>query len=225
MPTPPGTLAIRPLDARDVNTAGGILGRAFVDNPGYARPLDYMSAEQRARAVARFKTALAHRAVRSWTADGLWLDGALVSAMLVMTPGQYPMGLRAELGLAPVVLPWGPRGVKRLIVLDQWLQRHHPRIPHHYLFVLGVEPHLQGRGLGRAMLEHLCARAGELPCYLETDKESSVRLYRSAGFDVVRDEVIPGANHLRMWSMQRPGRKTAAQDGAGNPPATQAPAT
>jgi ribosomal protein S18 acetylase RimI-like enzyme len=81
----------------------------------------------------------------------------------------------------------------------------HPKDPHHYLFIVGVEPSQQGRGHGRAMLAALNARADAsgLPCYLETDRESSVRLYESVGYRVLTDVRLGTVNHLRMWAMRR----------------------
>ena len=85
------------------------------------------------------------------------------------------------------------------------MQRLHPRERHWYLFFLGVEPSLQGRGLGGELLKRFTARADgdRVIGYLETDRESNLRLYRRHGFEIVGDEVLPKLGDLRLWTMRR----------------------
>jgi ribosomal protein S18 acetylase RimI-like enzyme len=60
----------------------------------------------------------------------------------------------------------------------------HPTEPHWYLPLIGVDPRLQGRGLGAALLaESLrrCDRDG-LPAYLEATNPRNMSLYERHGF-------------------------------------------
>jgi ribosomal protein S18 acetylase RimI-like enzyme len=125
--------------------------------------------------------------------------------MLAFGPASYPLDLRSYAWLAFGPLSAGPRTALRYALADRHLRRLHPHAPHWYLFVLGVDPAEQGRGLGSRMLEELCASADRdgVPCYLETDKESSVRLYQRHGFRVEHDETEPRLG-LRFWTMSRP---------------------
>jgi ribosomal protein S18 acetylase RimI-like enzyme len=68
-----------------------------------------------------------------------------------------------------------------------------------------VEPARQGQGLGSTLLESLStkAQADEVPCYLETDKPSSVKLYERHGYRVESEVVLPKIE-LRLWLMKRP---------------------
>ena len=61
----------------------------------------------------------------------------------------------------------------------------HPREPHWYLPMVGVDPAAQGGGLGSALLGHALRRcdAEGLPAYLEATSEGSARLYRRHGFE------------------------------------------
>jgi GNAT superfamily N-acetyltransferase len=146
-------------------------------------------------------------AIRHQEATGVWLDGGLVGASLVQAPGQYPTRLVAKAWQAAGIATTGPAAIARFLRLDRYLARTHLREPHYYLFVLGIDPPMQGRGLGKKLLAALAANADarRLPTYLETDKETSVRLYTSAGYEVLTDETIPGVG-FRMWTMRRAPR-------------------
>ena len=77
---------------------------------------------------------------------------------------------------------------------------------HQYLLLLGVDPALQGRGVGaRLMAPGLDAadRAGR-PCYLETSTESNLGYYRAHGFEVVGERRVPDGP--LQWGMARPPR-------------------
>jgi ribosomal protein S18 acetylase RimI-like enzyme len=199
---------IRRLRVEDAAEAGALLGRAFCDNPGYLAILSHLTASERSVAVARAKRGFAEAAVRYQEAEGVWDGGRMVAASLVSAPGQYPVGLRVFAWHARGCVPSGPRALRKFLMMDRYMSRRHPRERHYYLFVLGVEPAMQGRGLGRALLNALNARADRagVACYLETDRESAMRLYKSVGYEVVTDETVPGMGTLRMWTMRRAPR-------------------
>ena len=68
---------------------------------------------------------------------------------------------------------------------------------------LGVDPDLQGRGLGGALLASWLEGVDRdaRPAYLETDRAENVGFYRRAGFEVEDETAIFGA---RVWCMRRP---------------------
>lgn len=60
----------------------------------------------------------------------------------------------------------------------------HPVVDHWYLPITGVDPHVQGKGLGSVLLQHAlatCDRDG-LPAYLEASTVRSRLLYERFGF-------------------------------------------
>jgi len=70
---------------------------------------------------------------------------------------------------------------------------------------VAVDRPLQGRGIGSAMLEEVCARidrTGGL-LYLEADKPENVRFYQKYGFQTIVEAPVLG---VRNWFMQRPAR-------------------
>jgi ribosomal protein S18 acetylase RimI-like enzyme len=95
------------------------------------------------------------------------------------------------------------RFLAALAVLDPYHQRDVPAA-HWYVMVIGVEPDAQGRGLGRALLQPVMARADARgqPCYLETAQPRNVAFYEHLGFRVLADIVDPTSG-LRMWTFRR----------------------
>jgi ribosomal protein S18 acetylase RimI-like enzyme len=202
------TSGIRPLTFAEAPAAGALLGRAFRDNPAYRAIFRHLPDEGRARAVHRMKCAFTDAAVRGQEAHGLWVGDELAAASLVCAPGQYPHSVVAFLRHARGAIPSGPRSLVQLLRANAYLSRMHLREPHYYLFVLGVDPSRQRQGLGRQLLHALNERADArgLPCYLETDKPTSVALYGSVGYDVLTEEDVPGVDGMHLWTMKRPAR-------------------
>jgi ribosomal protein S18 acetylase RimI-like enzyme len=80
---------------------------------------------------------------------------------------------------------------------------HDPANRHWHVELVGVEPDLQGQGIGGQMMEAALRRAdagGELAC-VETDTARNVAFYRRHGFEVTAREELLGA---QMWYMERP---------------------
>lgn len=83
-----------------------------------------------------------------------------------------------------------------------------------YLFILGVEPVCQRRGLGGALMRPVLERADveRVPCYLETENERNIAFYRQQGFEVIVNGEAAGKGGVRFWSFRRapkPNRKQA----------------
>jgi ribosomal protein S18 acetylase RimI-like enzyme len=91
------------------------------------------------------------------------------------------------------------------------IHRKHVPEPHWYLMVVGVDPELQGRGLGTALVKDGLARADRenVPCYLETAEERNLAFYERLGFVVVEATAL-ATGGPRAWAMRRnPGRDGA----------------
>lgn len=204
---PQAPAAVEPLEARDVNEAAEVLARAFLDNPGYLAVFGPGDPEKRRRALVRVKRGFIKCILRygvPWVAR---VDGRIAGVSLTLRPGQYPLPLLGELRIASGPLTCSPRACARFARLGAFFTHHHPHQPHHYLFVLGVDPPLQGRGVGSALLQHLndeADRAGT-ECYLETDRESSMHLYRHFGYEITKER-NPRSLDVHFWMMTRPAR-------------------
>ncbi len=70
-----------------------------------------------------------------------------------------------------------------LAVFDQ-MAKYHPKEPHWYLPMIGVDPLHQGRGYGSAILSHALQHcdAEHMPAYLESTNPRNMTLYQRHGF-------------------------------------------
>ena len=197
---------VRPLERDQTPVAAAVLGRAFADSPAYLAALSHLDGRRREAALERVKRGFVEAAVRYHEAESIWVGPQLAGVSLVLAPGQYPPTLRAEAWQASGCARSGARGIMSFIHLRTHNAKHHITEPHYYLFVLGVDPAFQGRGLGRALLAKLHERvdARRVAAYLETDTPRNVRLYESVGYSVLTDGGVRGLPGLRFWTMRRP---------------------
>lgn len=83
---------------------------------------------------------------------------------------------------------------------------HNARVPkpHWYLFGFGVDPELQNRGVGSAIIREGLALADResKPCYFETGEPRNLALYKRFGFAVL-EEVDLGKGGPPAWAMLR----------------------
>jgi ribosomal protein S18 acetylase RimI-like enzyme len=75
---------------------------------------------------------------------------------------------------------------------------------HSYLWAIAVDQSVQRRGIGKSLLKPGLDRADEqdTPVYLETHNEKNLPFYQALGFDLVREESLPGVG-LKFWCMVR----------------------
>lgn len=86
------------------------------------------------------------------------------------------------------------------------VETRQPRYPHWKLFLIGVLPEHQGRGIGSALLRPILARCDEegWPIYLDTGHPGNLPFYHRVGFEVVRKVELPQGPTV--FQMIRPPR-------------------
>lgn len=133
-------------------------------------------------------------------------DDAAIGLAGWLSPDRMPRGAKREARIAVASAAGALRvahplhGARLLARIEQ----RHPKAPHWYLGLLVVDPDVQGRGLGSALMQPGLARADRdgLPCYLETQKQSNVSWYGRFGFTVT--EIIELRGVPPVWCMTRP---------------------
>lgn len=94
---------------------------------------------------------------------------------------------------------------ENIIRLGEEIEKYHPENCW-YLPLLAVDPKMQGKGRGAAMLKHvlrLCDN-DRLPAYLESSNPANISLYRRHGFEVMGE--INVGNPEPLTPMIRPPR-------------------
>jgi ribosomal protein S18 acetylase RimI-like enzyme len=122
-------------------------------------------------------------------------------------PSEHALGFGEELSLLPAfarVMGW--RALPRFSGLLGRAQRLHQRLapePHYYLFVLGVDPAEQRRGIGSQLLEPVLVRcdAEQKLGSLETARAENLPFYARHGFQVVH--VLDEVGFPKLWLMLR----------------------
>jgi ribosomal protein S18 acetylase RimI-like enzyme len=186
--------------------AAAMLGRAFVDDPLISAIVGDAPASDRIRRMTGlFSVILGTHRRDGQPVVGVIEEGRVAGAAII--EAAHPAGTIATavagLPFMPAMLKAvGPQGVRRALTALDKVVRNRPPEPHIYLYVLGVEPAMQGRHCGVAMLNYLREQAMLRPdligVYLETATAANVAYYTKAGYETV-GEIAPLG--VRVWRM------------------------
>ena len=196
------TPLLRRAEARDHATVVRVLARAFEHDPVANYMLRHDGLERAFGAFFRHAV-LPHG--EAWLAE----SGERGGAALWTPPGKWSTSGFHLLAMAPALLAAvGARRALARAMAAQRVQDRHPKAPHWYLFAVGVEPELQGRGVGSALLRVVLERCDSLrePAYLEASTETNVRIYERHGF-AVTEEVRMASDAPPLWLMWREPRE------------------
>jgi ribosomal protein S18 acetylase RimI-like enzyme len=194
---------VAPLAPADVPAAVGVLARGMRDNPIHVAVFG-ADPDRRERLLTRMFTSMwRHMDQRALAARR---GGELVGVCGRLPPGAcFPTPLQS-LRMTPALASGGPRTLARTLRwVSAWSKRD-PRERHEHLGPVAVERHLQGLGIGSAMLTaHAEALdVQRLAGWLETDTARNVRLYERFGYQVVEQAEVLGVPN---WFMHRPARR------------------
>ncbi|MAT93815.1 MAG: hypothetical protein CME59_14585 [Halioglobus sp.] len=187
-----------PVDQHNTDAAIDILARAFHDDP-----VMNWSCNHPPSLAPFFSFTLPVFVPHGLT----YLDPEGRGGACWLGPGQqlaWPMNVGS---IASILRLGGLRGVYRMLRSGQQTEKHHPELPHYYLFAIGVTPGNKGLGLGSRLIAQqlrICDDEG-VPAYLENSKEANLPFYRGHGFEVIKQiRFAPSAPPL--WLMWREPR-------------------
>ena len=109
------------------------------------------------------------------------------------------------------MLGGGLSAIIRMIRMGHYPEKVHERhapFTHWYLQAIGVDPSLKGKGYASKLLKGKLEsfdRKG-LACYLETQNEGNIAMYKHYGFEVVEEYVLPNTT-FNNWAMLRKPKK------------------
>lgn len=197
------TRVVRPFVRADLAATVAALARAFDDDPvmTWIFPDDQM---RRRRLPSFFSAALRGTGAHPQGAEVAVQGDQVLGAAIWLPPGAWRPPLWRQLVALPgVVIRLG----SRLSVASATygaLLRVHPARPHWYLSGIGIDPPVQGTGVGSQLLRSRLARcdAAGLPAYLESSKERNVPFYERHGFTVIGELTVPGGGPT-LWLMWR----------------------
>jgi GNAT superfamily N-acetyltransferase len=176
-------LALRPATSADVKRLAVVLARAFYDDP----PLVWMlpDPETRLRRITRvFRAIIGIESLPFGGIDVACGGGEIVGGAVWMPPGHPRPGFWASTRTLPVHTQALAPGLAKASRFGRALSDAHPKEPHWYLKMIGVDPSWQGRGVASLLLRSRlkrCDQEGQ-PAYLEASKPEGVLIYEHFGF-------------------------------------------
>ena len=184
------------VDERAIESAVSVITLAFSADP-VARWV-YPNAADFYRYFPPFIRAFAGGAFEAGSAY-VAEDGA--GAALWLPPGVHP----DEEAMGAIIAESIPESRRDSLEAFVTVQGElHPKEPHWYLPLIGVDPSRQREGHGSRLLRQALAVCDEggLPAYLEATTPSSRELYKRHGFEAVNE--IRAEGSPTMWGMIRP---------------------
>jgi ribosomal protein S18 acetylase RimI-like enzyme len=202
----PEVNGIRPLRREALDRAALTLERAFASDPMFT--WIFPDPERRSRSLRRLNRVPLEYGLRYGRVTQS--EGGKAAAVWIPPGPGITMGGLVRSGALGVPFHIGFKPFARFMGANETMERIHKRRvpePHWYLMVVGVDPELQGRGIGTALVKEGLALADEarLPCYLETSEKRNVAFYEHHGF-VVLETATLGDGGPPAWAMRRETR-------------------
>jgi ribosomal protein S18 acetylase RimI-like enzyme len=206
----PPDVEIRGILADDIDAAAELLSRAFQDDPGarivepdatlrgQATRLLFAPVVRQAMPLGRVLVAIAG-------------DRRIVGVATFVPPG-HETASDEEMVAAGLLdaLAAVPEAAARMGPMVGYLEELHARAvdgPHARLEFFGVDPEVQGSGIGSRLIAagHATIDANGERCYLETFTTTNVAFYEKRGYRVVIDGIVP-LTDVPVWGLVRDPR-------------------
>jgi ribosomal protein S18 acetylase RimI-like enzyme len=181
-------IEIGPLPSQRVRAASLLLTRAFADDGILTHYLPGRRGQRLAIPAFFCAVIREHLATTYAATAGPDLVGVLTCAGPDEPRPRLGAQIRARSRLLQVQALF-PHTSRQLLAGFRRMERLRPPQPHWYLAFAGVEPALQGKGIGEALLRPVLQQADfdAVLCYLETPFPRTQALYRRLGFEIVSE--------------------------------------
>jgi ribosomal protein S18 acetylase RimI-like enzyme len=193
---------VRKITPADFDRVADVLARAFDTDP----VMNFLVRQDAKRSQALRR--MMRMAVTEFTypyGGETYVGTNFEGAALWNPPGRIPHGLMFTLRTMPAMVSIaGLSRLPRVGSAFQVLEKKHPKTPHYYLMVVGVDPSMQGKGVGTTLIRHLLDRVDQehAPAYLESSNIRNNPLYERLGFKI-REEVKLTGDGPSLWLMWR----------------------
>jgi len=179
------------LTRKDRDAAAAVLGRAFTE---YEVLKYYFHDERKRRAIAETFCFIVLSVCLKY--GEVYASSEKLEGVAAWLPsGKAPFGVWQIIRSVPleVLFRFGCQGANRLDAYFNYLDKLHRRLvpyPHWYLQIIGVDPAYQGQGFSSRLIRPMLERIDreQLPCFLETNTEKNVAIYRQFGFEVISED-------------------------------------
>ena len=187
------TLTVGKLQRSELRQAAQLLSRGMCDNPANIRAFGDENSGQRRFALERFFVPVLCGLHKRGVVMGAYREGVLAGVCGMARPGLCQPKLLEQVRMVPSLVLGNPvlTSLRVLRWVNEWGRRD-PAESHWHLGPVAVDPHLQGQGIGGAMLGAFCERMDQEQTlsYLETDKLENVRFYQKFGFKVIEEATV-----------------------------------
>ena len=193
-----------PLKLCDVDGSANLLTDAFFDAP----PVTALFPAPRLRQKVTFFMACNCRYALRYGEGYATTKKDAIALWLTPRHASLTWWGMCRTGMFTAPLRYGMRTTLRLISFALQIEAMHQRVapmPHYYLFIAGVAPGQQGKGVNAVLLRPMLARMDNenMPAYLETQSADNVALYEQLGFRVIENKPLKGFADFQNWGMLR----------------------
>jgi GNAT superfamily N-acetyltransferase len=203
-------VTVEPAVARDIKPLAAVLGRAFYADPPFIWMLPD-PATRLSRSGKLFATILRAEALQHGGVEVARAGGEIVGGAIWLPPGHWQPEVRQQIRALPGYVRAFGRRLGHGSALVQALARAHPREPHWYLYVIGVDPSRQGQGVAGMLLRSRLRRCDQdgHPAYLEASKPASVPLYQHFDFEPTGTPSVPDGAPVITAMWRHPANRPA----------------
>jgi len=122
---------------------------------------------------------------RGFSRNGAFCTDGYVGAALWLPPGVESDDAALDETMARTAAPSVLGDAMKVV---EQMQACHPKEPHWYLPVIGVDPAHQGKGHGDALMAYALAQCDRehAPAYLESSNPRNISLYKRHGFEIIK---------------------------------------